>query len=178
MKMSNLFLKYIIGYGNPKRYWNQRWKLEKPSLGMKKLELEIFRFMEETWCRNVLDVGCGVGVLRHLPGYLGLDFSLEILKQSGMKYFVYADFAKVIPFPSNSFDCVVAANVLIHVPPDLIENAVAEIARVASKSIFVVHPDNFPMFVQKQPHCFDYDIKKLFSPFEDLQLRVTSGDSQ
>jgi len=74
---------------------------------------------------NVLDVGCGDGYLKKLiPGkYLGID-------KFG-KPDIQMDISKGLPFPKESFDTVVAFDVLEHV--DDIHFIFDELCRVSKK---------------------------------------------
>jgi len=90
---------------------------------------------------RVLDVGCGPGDLlcamaRHGDSWdalIGFDFSTGMVAQAtrtatGLAArFLVAD-AQATPFPSRSFDVVMARHMLYHVPD--IDRAVAEAARV------------------------------------------------
>jgi len=81
---------------------------------------------------NILDAGCGIGLLGRLYpefGLIGLDASLPLLRQATTGYRLRVEgSAEALPFRSASFDFVVALNMLHHViNPD---NAVREFARV------------------------------------------------
>lgn len=77
-----------------------------------------------------LDVGSGTGICADIvPGYLGLDFSLEALFAEGFEgYSRVAASAEAIPLPSATFQLVISFNVLEHVPRA--ELAFLEIDRV------------------------------------------------
>lgn len=167
-KIHRLWLKYVVGYGKPKKYWNKRWSFEltaEKRSSQRGLELynTIRELMDEYHCNNILEVGCGQAVLRELPNYLGLDFSLEVLKQSGLKQLIYADITKRIPLPTNSQDAVLSRFVLLHIPYSKIDRAVAEICRVASKLIIVEEPYGTPK--HEQPHCWRHDLPDLLDSF-------------
>jgi len=81
---------------------------------------------------RILDAGCGIGILGRLYpdlGLVGLDASIHLLREarSGYRLLVEAS-AEAIPFPSGSFDVVVALNMLHHVINP--ERAVREFARL------------------------------------------------
>lgn len=85
--------------------------------------------------QSLLDIGCGMG---HLAGRLapygnvtGIDVSPEAIKvarQKSVGVFLQGD-AQTLAFPDASFDCVIAKDVLEHVPDD--ELALREISRVS-----------------------------------------------
>lgn len=99
--------------------------------------------------RSVLELGCGTGndaARLARAGYLvtAIDLSIDAIEQARAKFgsaitFVVADMARPLPFPSGSFDAVMA-NVALHMFPDSVTRSVfAEIARV-------VHPEGLFLF--------------------------------
>jgi len=89
--------------------------------------------------RTLLDVGCRDGKLRgHLPTtvkYTGIDLT------PGPCVAQVCDIEQGIPFPDNSFDAVVALDVLEHT--DNIWFAFRELVRVARSQIMVVLPNSY-----------------------------------
>jgi SAM-dependent methyltransferase len=159
----------VIGYKNPAKYWDERWRLniepQNETEYRAGLSLQISSILFENECQTVLEIGCGQAWLRSLPGYLGLDFSVEVLKQSMLSSFLYADVTKQIPLPSKSFDAAVSLSVLMHVPKKSIEKAVAEISRVTRKCVVLresFKPGGF--------HCFCHDYEQLFRKYFDGKL--------
>jgi hypothetical protein len=63
---------------------------------------ELRKTMTQYDCQNILEIGCGRASLRELPGYTGLDFSLEALTSSGLDGFIFADITKHILFLTGS----------------------------------------------------------------------------
>lgn len=92
---------------------------------------------------QVLDAGCGVGVLgRRRPDLemVGLDASMTLLRNVGPGYKLLVECsAEKLPFAPGSFDVVVCMNALHHVVSP--ENAVAEFARVLRPGGFLVTVD-------------------------------------
>lgn len=176
-KMKKLWLKYFIGYSNPRRYWDSRWNcnLEAENTteqtGLAKFNL-ILQLMQKHKCKSILEVGCGRAILRDLPEYLGLDFSLEALKKNALPYSIFADITEKIPLPTNSQDAVLSRFTLLHISPDRIERAVDEICRVADKLILLEEPSGSSF--HSQPHCWRHDLSKLFTKFKGETIHLES----
>lgn len=163
--LKRVFLKYVIRYSYPRRYWDFRWKhnlkVETEKEGRRSYFKTVANIMKQFECSNILEVGCGEAYLRELPNYLGLDFSLEALRKSGLQHFVHADITRKIPLPSKSYDAVLSRAVLIHIAPNKIDVAVQEMCRVAKKVVILFEPCG--LSTQKtQPHCFIHNLPKLF----------------
>jgi len=111
---------------NPLRY----------SLTMRFKERHILRLLELEPGHRLLDVGCGIGYLcdlsrRQGAQVHGVDASAEALSHARRQvegHFAGA-VAEALPYRDNTFDRIVFADVIEHVPDD--HRALAEIARVA-----------------------------------------------
>ncbi len=103
--------------------------------------------------QKVLEVGCGEGILAVLMAKKGaivtatdiseknLEAAKELADKEGVKIeFVKAD-AENLPFQENSFDVVVADNVLEHLPN--FEKGLLEIKRVSKKYAVIALPTCF-----------------------------------
>jgi len=84
--------------------------------------------------KRLLDVGCGMGhtasLLSNLVDVVGIDFSKEAIRiacQKSKGAFIRGG-AHMLPFPDDSYDYVVAKDILEHVPDD--EQVLDEILRV------------------------------------------------
>ena len=74
-------------------------------------------------CEKLLDIGCGEGLLAILAKgkyreFFGIDISqtaLEMAKSRGIQTFCANIDAEPLPFPDDSFDCVVSLDVIEHV---------------------------------------------------------------
>lgn len=125
---------------------------------------------------KILDVGCGDGKLeecisRYFNNYeaYGIDISGESIEVALQKNIMDCEFflydGSNIPFRDNTFDIVILAGVLHHVPRDMHEVLLMEIFRVcspkASLFIFEHNPINpFTQYIVKT--CvFDKDVKLL-----------------
>jgi len=167
-----VFLKYVIRYQNPKKYWNMRWKLHHKILYQTRSDFKQWYFqtvtdiMTKYDCNNILEVGCGLAHLRELPGYLGLDFSSEVLKRSGLQNFISTDITNEIALPDKSYDAVLSIVVLMHIPFGKIEQAVSEISRVAKKCVILFEPWGTKHH-HTQPHTFSHNLPLLFKKHFD-----------
>ena len=162
-KIKHIFLKYIKGYGDEQKYWDSRWKLGLKNETLtgeyqKSLVLKINSYMIQFDCNSFLDLGCGEAQLRNIPGYLGLDFSLEAIKKSRLEEAIFADITNRIPLPDKSVDMAFAMVVFLHIPPAKIDRAISEVCRVTKKCVFLVEPKYNPDLIL-QKHCFSYDLK-------------------
>jgi SAM-dependent methyltransferase len=164
--IKRVFLKYVTGYRNEQKYWDSRWKLglkddEWTEDNRQKMIKLLENLMAKNQCKTFLDVGCGKAVLRDLPGYVGLDFSLESIKRSGLKEAVFADITNRIPLPDKSFDAVFTRTVLLHIPPDKIERAVSEVCRVTKKCLILHEPHYDPNGPELRFHCFNHNLPEI-----------------
>lgn len=167
--IKRVFLKYVTGYKDERKYWDARWKLgitneEWDDEFKEKMFALMKNLMSQNGCKNILEIGCGKAKLRELPGYTGADFSLESIKRSGLKEAIFADVTNHIPLPNKSFDAVFTRYVLLHILPEKIEKAVAEISRVTAKSVILYEPlyDPSKPQVQAQPHSFNHNLLQMF----------------
>ena len=95
---------------------------------------------------SVLDVGCGDGALtnrlRDVGTVVGGDISLAALQYVvGPRLNFSAD---ALPFADDSFDIVIATDVIEHLPDGLLERAMAEMVRVARIGLVIAVPFREP----------------------------------
>jgi len=170
-----VFLKYVRGYRNAQMYWDSRWKLglrddEWTENNRQKMIKWLENLMAKNQCKTFLDVGCGKAALRDVPGYVGLDFSLESIKRSGLKEAVFADITNCIPLPDKSFDAAFTRTVLLHIPPNKIEKAVSEICRVTKKCLILLEPHYQPNNPELQIHCFNHNLPEIVGRYFDGEV--------
>ena len=104
------------------------------------------KLIEEIFPRNILDVGCGLGLdyemyKEHYPNieYHGIDICEGFIEEN-KKNFPEADFkvARIqdLPFEDNSIDLVTCRAVLEHIPEP--ESAIKEMTRVSNNYIAII----------------------------------------
>jgi len=105
--------------------------------------------------RTILDVGCADGLVANElvdAGFdvIGVDLVPELLR------FVRAPTVEAsvasLPFENGSFDCVLASDVLEHLPSEMFEASLAEIDRVARRHVVINCPHREDL-VQLQARC-------------------------
>ncbi len=89
---------------------------------------------------TLLEIGSGpfgIGTYRKVP-FTGCDLSFSIEPQWPMTQLVAS--AAALPVADNSFDVVLASDVLEHIPPELRETVIQETLRVARKLVIFGFP--------------------------------------
>lgn len=127
--------------------------------------------------KTLLDAGCGNGIFgkilaRDLPDLdvLGVDRSLTALQFAGDK--TVQGGVDSLPVGDASYDCVSCLQVIEHLPVDVFEKTISELARVAGKYIIVGVPfdEATEKNVTQCPQC-----RTIFNC--DLHLRRFSADT-
>ena len=145
----------------PTREGYDRWAATYDTMGNWLLELEepeVARALGDVDGLDVLDVGAGTGrhavrIAERGARVTALDFSEEMLAKArqkpgadGVRWVVH-DVAKPLPFEAESFDRVLSALVLEHIPVDGLASFLAELGRVARNNGVIVvtamHPAMF-----------------------------------
>jgi glycosyltransferase involved in cell wall biosynthesis/SAM-dependent methyltransferase len=123
-------------YYNQSQLWNQN-----PEDYQIQLLADILSMIPED-TNSILDVGCGNGIItNNLPENIyvvGIDSSEEALR-SVIRDKQVGSILK-LPFPDNSFDMVMANDVIEHLPETIYQTGVAELFRVASKYVLISVP--------------------------------------
>jgi SAM-dependent methyltransferase len=178
--LKGVILTLVTKYGgDSRRYWDLRWRLgydvEKGlQVYREPWETQIAQLMQKHNCESILDIGCGKAWLRNLPGYLGSDLSLEVLKQNGLSCFLVADATQRLPLPSKSFDVSVSCCFLMHQSPEKVLIATSEMKRV-TKWLVVLKELTKDELVGDAPlksHCFLHDYKGLFKDFDGKMVML------
>ncbi len=134
-------------------YWKRRGRSYADEFQGAKVE--VFRAQHEE-LRTILDtlefnsvgeVGCGFGrISGHMEGpWVGADLSrdqlLRAAKVDRLRGSLLQAAAHALPFRDSSFDLALSTEMLMHVPPSQIRQALSELSRVAQR--YIVHLDWF-----------------------------------
>ncbi|HKZ42278.1 MAG TPA: class I SAM-dependent methyltransferase [Candidatus Hodarchaeales archaeon] len=188
----------LKGPYNPREFW-QRWGetfVDEPM--QRKIYKEhhwIIKKLKEQNPKTILEVGCGFGrnirfIAENYPlnkdtgsdqrlEIVGADFSdsmltsagrfLKGLDQSRLKITTKKTDVTNLPFKESSFDTVLSHGVLMHIKPDDIKKAVAEMVRVARKYIILIEQNDNSMplknrsFQKMNYFSYAYPYKKLLT---------------
>ena len=106
-------------------------------------------------------MGCGQAVGSDvLPGYTGLDFSEAALKKTHASTILHGVITDPQLLQNHSFDAVISRMVLLHIRPEDLSPAVANIKRLAKKLIVLCeYPE---IRVQLALHCFGHNLREEF----------------
>jgi len=178
----------VLNY-NPKKFWEDRAEnyVKEPVLdGGLEAGSKLVDFVNEFGIKSLFEVGVGWGqnlkaVLDRCPGIeklAGCDISHTMLSKakeylgngaSRVELFE-ADARKGLRFPNNSFDCVLSAGVLMHVPPESIEFVASELKRVARKWVFLSEENRRYKYGLRHSNnfVFYHDYNCLFNDFRLL----------
>ena len=138
-------------------------------------------------CRNILDVGSGMGqIVGHLLKYAdtssqitGIDLSSRMLRRAGRKLrslrprFVAADLAH-LPFADGSFDCVTCGYVLEHLPEARVGlNELARVMAQGGRLLLFTTEDNFGgAWTSRMWCCRTYNRAELLEICHDVGLQL------
>jgi ubiquinone/menaquinone biosynthesis C-methylase UbiE len=140
--------------------------------------------------KNILEVGSGDGLILNALREAGHDPVAFDISRNALKHIkggkLVQGTASRLPFSSNSFDLVLACEVLEHIPNHIYKSVLEEIARVAKKYILITVPyrENLEWSFARCTACgcifngsyhvrsFDEnDIKFLFNNFKCISLK-------
>lgn len=149
----------------------------------------ITEMLNEVQAERFIEVGCGSGRLFDLylqfPHVVGVDMSWSMLDNSKavkerlefrQMNLVRAS-ATDLPFASESFDCALTSEVLLHIPPQKVAAALDEIMRVSRYAIFLEFYtpayEDFGKLREKRKELASWNFLHAYpSLFKELQLRV------
>jgi len=161
---------------NDMEYWHEVWErkgrvgtedlwllngYEATSLDPEEAAKRIIDIMKIKKTDNVLEVGCGAGMLaKHLDcNYVGVDYSKSLVAKhiNLLGNSVLHGFADNLMFKDNSFDKVFAYGVFFYFPSKAYAlKAVSEIIRVAREAVFIgdlpvkSHRDEHLLFTREE----------------------------
>ncbi|MDB5049484.1 MAG: Malonyl-[acyl-carrier protein] O-methyltransferase [Fibrobacteres bacterium] len=158
-KVRNRTWKHLRGGYVPRRFW-EGWGDRFPRLGFQREIYAGQRWLLERLRAHagapILEVGCGFGrnldyLARNLgPGgtLWGLDISSKMLRQARRELPAGCHLAcgdiQALPFPDGGFGLVFTHGVLMHVRPESLASALAEIRRVSSSSFLFAEETYWP----------------------------------
>jgi ubiquinone/menaquinone biosynthesis C-methylase UbiE len=122
--------------------------------------------------KNVLDVGCGKGILashlsnKHTVAACDIVINAESIKNSPEIQFKKAH-CENLPFEDNEFDTVTCTHTLEHIQH--LDIAIKELRRVARKRIIVVIP-------KERPYLYTFNLHLHFFPYRHDVINAF-GDS-
>ncbi len=139
---------------------------------------------------RILDVGTADGMLLDLvceevrPAFAaGMDLSWGLLKANTLKNPILQADAEKLPFPSQSFDAVIATAIIEHVPhPD---QFVMEIRRVLNPDGICVITTPVPLFeeiasklgfLKEDDHQETFNLKKLKALVAEKEFRILEAE--
>lgn len=139
---------------------------------------------------SLLDVGCGDGrIVNRLQGkyekICGMDISSNALKN--VKTTKVQGSLEKLPFPDNSFDITICAEVLEHLPYPIYNKAIKELERVSKQYILISVPnkENLDIRMIKCPQCGclsnewrhlrSFDKEKIKNLFKNFQIEKTKN---
>ncbi len=159
-----------------------------------KLKTDLLAELTENFCvidseMNVLDIGCGIGLIDRLltsrfKSITGVDVEDGVIEKArafnpGVDYRLYD--GRNLPFDDNTFDLAFAVNVMHHVPTAEWQNFVNELHRVVKPgglaAIFEHNPAN-PATRRVVRNCiFDRDAvllphKRIIELFDKVGLNI------
>jgi len=145
------------------RYWRSRGRLYEREFRLRGVRTrydaqlsELLAVLDTLSFRSVAEVGCGFGrvgqnlVDKDRVSWVGLDVSRAQLEAArrhrpSLKATVLEASASALPLRTRSADLVLSVELLMHIPPDLIEGALREMLRVTRS--LVVHLDWYEDFL-------------------------------
>lgn len=161
-------------------FWNDEGK----SLKNNNEKIEITLSYLSNDITSVLDAACGNGIFTNILKnsrpelkIVGFDRSEQALKYVKAEKFLAS--IDSIPLDDNSFDCVIAHDVIEHLPVLTYEKALVELARIAKKYIIIGVPykEKIKENVTQCPACFSiFSYEMHLRSFNDEKLKNLFND--
>lgn len=165
---------------DPRAYWDNRAPHWVPPTSRVKEKENLFNWLDEFQPQTILDVGSGDGDIFRLIESFGFPFLLDHTMadfSDEMRYTcldrtgILPDSwdGQTLPYDDSSFELVLSFSVLLHVPPSMINQVLAEHVRVSSRHVFIATSD---MEEMASAHCFPHRYSELFRAHN---LKVLKG---
>lgn len=163
---------------NEIKYWNNRKKPTSCLPDYTKKHIEYLKSQLKD-CKNIIDVGAGVGRLFEAYSDLKMVQACDIsllykypITEKSKNYNFNFNWTHIInikklPFDNKQFDCTVSSEVLLHQRPENIVDIMKELLRVSNKVIVITWMENNIKFdndnknYNPEQYCFNYDYNKL-----------------
>jgi SAM-dependent methyltransferase len=144
-----------VSAGASSEYYEQEGLWNREETERDAVRIDAIRGMIPDDVHTMLEIGCGNGVITNKleQDVVGLDVSRTALRYVEKPCVQAA--AGMLPFRKDSFDLVLSAETLEHLPPAEYETAKAEMLRVARRYILVELPymQNLGIGMEKCPKC-------------------------
>lgn len=168
-------------YYDFERFWNNSEYSYK--INIEKIRIT-FDYIQND-IKNLLDAACGNGIFTNMALERFPDIKIIAFDRSetALKYVKAEKFAgsiDAIPFPDSSFDCVIAHDVIEHLPVDVYSKALHELSRVSKKYIIIAVPfeEDLEDNISRCPSCktiFNNDLH--FRSFSKSKMKTLFSES-
>jgi trans-aconitate methyltransferase len=172
-----------LGY-NYSKYWKKsgksyakKFKYTELFYVQEKLLLQELRKLE---FKSVFELGCGFGRITELikdnfdvPDYDAIDISKHQIKNANVPgvNFEVADFNEYSP--QRQYDLVIASEILMHIPPHMIEKFTAKYLSMSKK--YNINIDVYGKWENLAEHNFVHPYMRLFKNYETEAIDIKNG---
>ncbi len=135
----------------------QKWGTPHPETVLERARLTVQFIPEDV--KSVLDVGSGNGLITKTMQHAGYDPIAFDISHHALKHIQSVrrvqGTADQIPFPANSFDLVMACELLEHIPDNAFSDVLNELANISNKYIIITVPycENLEWSFAQCPAC-------------------------
>lgn len=177
--MNEIYYDYV-------NYWKKEGELSKiDSLSFKlnkdheAQEMPLVDAVLDVGPESILEIGAGWGritkLLRHnkiASQYTAMDISYHRLKQITDKTIgrIVSDFMDYASPSFDTYDLILAVEVLMHIPPNIIEDFVEKMKRHADTIIVLDYDPDIPRDIEMADHNFLHNYDELFPEAKVTQV--------